>query len=126
MRLSYLEPPPDLIAAPTTHHAVSVSDVGIAAHGALATYTWQRRPELNAISDAGRWVMFGSDAFNLDPDDSNANWDVFFRNRHLKTTKRLRSHEREDAAAYPIALASSAIGRAPGFKRRVKRASRVG
>lgn len=42
-----------------------------------------------AISDDGRFIIFGSDATNLVPNDSNNTTDVFWRDRHLGVTTRI-------------------------------------
>ncbi len=42
-----------------------------------------------AISSAGRYVSFGSDASNLVPGDTNRSADVFVRDRKLGTTRRV-------------------------------------
>ena len=42
-----------------------------------------------AISSAGRYVSFGSDASNLVPGDTNVSADVFVRDRKLGTTRRV-------------------------------------
>ena len=42
-----------------------------------------------AISSAGRYVAFGSDASNLVPGDTNGSADVFVRDRKLGTTRRV-------------------------------------
>jgi Tol biopolymer transport system component len=42
-----------------------------------------------AISPDGRYVMFGSDATNLVPGDTNRHWDVFVRNRQKNTIARI-------------------------------------
>lgn len=45
--------------------------------------------DLGGISDDGRYVVFATTSSNLVPDDTNRAWDVFVRDRHAGTTKRI-------------------------------------
>ena len=45
--------------------------------------------DLGGISDDGRYVGFATTSSNLVPDDTNRAWDVFVRDRHAGTTKRI-------------------------------------
>ena len=63
-----------------TTRRVSVSSTGAQGNG---------RSFDPAISSAGRYVAFGSDASNLVPGDTNGAVDVFVRDRELGTTRRV-------------------------------------
>src|SRR6185295_6291817 len=63
-----------------TTELVSVDSSGLEANGP----TW-----VTSISTDGRYVVFESDATNLDPNDFNHTSDVFVRDRQASTTERV-------------------------------------
>ncbi len=73
----------DLKTARTT--LVSVARGGGGQDGALA----YGRPMVSDVSDAGRFVVFESDARNLVRRDRNHSTDVFLRDRAARTTRRV-------------------------------------
>jgi Tol biopolymer transport system component len=71
--------PPPPAAPPPLLTLVSVSSDGALADGASSNAS---------ISASGRWIAFQSDATNLVPGDTNANSDIFLRDRSKGTTTR--------------------------------------
>lgn len=64
-----------------TTELVSINSVGGIATGGDSRFA--------AISDDGRYIAFQSLASDLVPGDTNANWDIFIRDRVLATTSRV-------------------------------------
>ena len=99
-----------------TTRRVSVSDTG--AQGDSVSFD-------PAISSAGRYVAFSSDASNLVPGDTEGTVDVFVRDRDLGTTRRV-SVSSTGAQSNRISFepAISSAGRYVAFVRRVEPGAR--
>ncbi len=68
--------------------------VSVAADGTQAKYdSWQLSTSMSGLSMSadGRYVVFGTWASNLTPDDKNDRWDLFVRDRQTGTTERINA-----------------------------------
>jgi Tol biopolymer transport system component len=87
---------------------VSVTSTGAQTNGGLGHL---------AISGTGRWVVFGSDAWNIVPGDANLVQDIFVHDLRTGTTRRVSvSSDGTEADAYSTNPAISADGSVIAFE----------
>lgn len=92
---------------------VRLERVSVASDGSEADGSYSGQA---AMSGDGRYVTFASDAKNLVPGDTNGQFDVFLRDRQLRTTERIStSSDHEQAESYSWLSAVSADGRYVAF-----------